>query len=180
MIFCFLHALLGIKNAATKKTQDLFSQIKEKVWNIYKSKDKHTFAQRIRRLKDWIADCQDNKLKDKVLKLCNKKPNFLKTYDFENAYRTSNMIDRTMDKMDKFLYLRKYFHGDLQVAENTIRAYSLFFNFRPYCPKTKKLKNGVCSPFEQLNGFVYHENWLQNLLIATSRNGFRNFQQKKM
>jgi len=179
IIFCFLHALLSIKNVATKKTEDIFSQIKDKVWNIYKSKDKHTFAQRIRRLMEWIKDCKDTKIKDKVIKLCNRKSNFMKCYDFENAYRTSNMIDRTMDSMDKFLYLRKYFHGSLPVAENTIRAFSLSYNFRPYCPKTQKLKNGVRSPFEQLNGFVYHDDWLQNLLVATSRNGFRGFQQKK-
>ncbi len=29
-------------------------------------------------------------------------------------------------------------------------------------------------PFEQL-----YNNWLQNLLVATSRNGYRNYQQKK-
>jgi hypothetical protein len=111
IILCFLHALLGIKNVATKKTAELFLQIKEKAWNIYKSKDKHTFAQRVRRLKDWIKDCEDIKLKEKVMKLCNRKSNFMQSYDFENAYRTSNMIDRTINAMDKYLYLRKYLHG---------------------------------------------------------------------
>jgi len=148
VIFCFLHALLSIKNVATKKTADLFLQIKDKAWNIYKSKNKHTFAQRIRRLKEWVADCKDIKIQDKVIKLCNRKSNFIKSYDFENAYRTSNMNDRVMDSMDKFLYMRKYFHGSLSVAENTIRTYSLGYNFRPYCPKTR-IKKKV---------FVHHLN----------------------
>jgi len=30
-----------------------------------------------------------------------------------------------------------------------------------------------CSPFKDLNGFEYHDNWLRNLLIAGSMNGYR-------
>lgn len=178
IINCFLHALLSIKNVATKKTAEIFEQIKDKAWNIYKSKDKHTFSQRMRRFKVWSKTINDNKIKDKVLKLCDKKYSFMSYYDFKSAYRTSNMIDRLMDFMDKFLYNRKYLKGKKSTAQKSITAFCLMHNFRPYSPATVK-KQKVSSPFEKLNGFQYHDNWLQNLLIATSRNGFRNYQQKK-
>ena len=29
------------------------------------------------------------------------------------------------------------------------------------------------SPAHRVNGFVYHENWLQTLLVSASRGGFR-------
>jgi len=29
------------------------------------------------------------------------------------------------------------------------------------------------APFKDLNGFEYHDNWLRNLLIAGSMNGYR-------
>jgi len=179
VIFCFLHALLSIKNVVTSKTMHIYERIQDMSWNIYRSKDKHTFAQRIRRLREWISDCSDSKIKEKVLKLCKKKANFMQCFDYEYAYRTSNMIDRLMDFMDKFLYIRKYFHGSTEASNNVIKSFCLAYNFKPYSPKTRQKKKGKSSAFEQLNGFCYHQNWLQNMLIATSRNGFRNFQQKK-
>ena len=178
IISCFLHALLSIKNVATKKTEKIFLEVKEKVWNVYKAKDKHTFSQRIRRLREFSKTILDNKIKKKVLKLCSKKYSFMASYDFKKAYRTSNMIDRLMDFMDKFLYNRKYLKGRKQTAQKSITAFCIAHNFRPYAPATVKKKN-IRSPFEKLNGFQYHDNWLQNMLIATSRNGYRNFQQKK-
>lgn len=179
IIFCFLHAILSIKNVAVKKTKELFEQTKEKAWNIYRAKDKHSFAQGIRRFKEWAVKMADNPIKEKILKLCHKKYSFIRAFDFENAYRTSNMIDRTMDFMDKFLYHRKYLHGKKETSQKTLTAFCLAFNFRPYCAQTVKQQGGITSPFEKLNGFVYHPNFLHNLLIATSRNGRRNKQPKK-
>jgi len=178
IINCFLHALLSIQNVATKKSIEIFTQVKEKAWNIYRSKDKHTFSQRIRRLKEWSKQIADSRIKEKVLKLCGKKYSFMVSYDFEKAHRTSNMIDRLMDFMDKYLYNRKYLKGKKQTAQKSIIAFCISHNFRPYAPSTVK-KQKVRSPFEKLNGFQYHDNWLQNMLIATSRNGYRNYQQKK-
>lgn len=178
IISCFLHALLSIKNVSTKKSKKIFLEVKEKVWNIYKAKDKHTFAQRIRRLKEFATSISDDRIKEKVLKLCKKKYSFMTSYDFSQAYRTSNMIDRLMDFMDKFLYNRKYLKGKSQTAQKSVTAFCIAHNFRPYSPVTVKKQN-IRSPFEKLNGFQYHENWLKNMLIATSRNGYRESQQKK-
>jgi len=176
IINCFLHALLGIKNVATKKTAEIFDQVKNKAWNIYRAKNKHTFSQRIRRFMQWSKNIADIKIKEKVLKLCDKKYSFMVCFDFENAHRTSNMIDRLMDFMDKFLYNRKYLKGKKETAQKSMTAFCLLHNFRPYCSSKEQ---NARSPFEKLNGFQYHDNWLHNLLIATSRNGFRNYQQKK-
>lgn len=178
IISCFLHAFLSIKNVSTKKTEKIFLKVKEKVWDIYKAKDKHTFSQRIRRLREFASSISDIRIKEKVLKLCRKKYSFMISYDFSKAHRTSNMIDRLMDFMDKFLYNRKYLKGKNSTAQKSVTAFCIAHNFRPYAPETVKKQN-IRSPFEKLNGFQYHENWLQNMLIATSRNGYRKNQQKK-
>jgi hypothetical protein len=73
---------------------------------------------------------------------------------------------------------RKYLKGKNQTAEKSVTAFCIAHNFRPYAPATVKKQN-MRSPFEKLNGFQYHDNWLQNMLIATSRNGYRKNQQKK-
>jgi hypothetical protein len=108
IISCFLHALLSIKNVSTKKSKKIFSEVKEKVWNIYKSKDKHTFSQRIRRLREFASSISDSRIEEQVLKLCKKKYSFMTSYDFSKAHRTSNMIDRLMDFTDKFLYNHRF------------------------------------------------------------------------
>jgi hypothetical protein len=178
VINCFLHAVLSIKNVTTKKTAKLFSEVKNKVWNIYRAKNKQSFSQKIRRLREWSESISDVRIKEKVLKLCKKKDSFIASYDFDNAYRTSNMVDRLMDFLDKFLYNRKYMKGKKETAQKSITAFCITHNFRPYAPETEKRRN-VRSPFEKMNGFQYHNNWLENMLIATSRNGFRKNQQKK-
>ena len=83
-----------------------------------------------------------------------------------------------MDFMDNFLYNKKYLKDRKQMAQKSITAFYIVHNFRPYAPATVK-KNNIRSPFEKLNGFQYHDNCLQNKLIATSRNSYRNYQQKK-
>ena len=178
VISCFLHAVLSIKNVATKKNAELFSEIKHKVWNVYKAKNKICFSQRIRRVREWAQGISETKIKEKILKLCEKKYSFMPTYENDKAHRTSNMIDRLMDFMDKFLYNRKYLKGKEQTAQKSITAFYISHNFRPYAPETVK-KHNCRSPFEKMNGFQYHDNWLQNMLIATSRNGYRKYQHKK-
>ncbi|MCP4373207.1 MAG: hypothetical protein GY797_34645 [Deltaproteobacteria bacterium] len=93
------------------------------------------------------------------------------------------MIDRLMRGMDKYLFARQYFHGTLVSAEYGIRSYCLLTNFRPmmYNPIAEghKIRDEE-SPFTRLNGFTYHECWLENMLIATSRQEIYRFQQKQL
>lgn len=62
------------------------------------------------------------------------------------------MLDRLMKFQDRKLYAQQYFHGTIQSATAMMIAHTLLLNFCPYCPKTIQDKQGVCSPFEQLNG----------------------------
>jgi len=49
---------------------------------------------------------------------------------------------------------------------------AFLWNFHPFCRKTQKA-TGCLWPFEHLNGFRYHDNWVRNLLIASSLKGRR-------
>jgi hypothetical protein len=55
-----------------------------------------------------------------------------------------------------------------------LRAIALLWNFHLYSHKVQRLERYSKSPFEDLNGFRYHDNWLHNLLIASSLNGRGN------
>jgi len=182
LIRCFLHAVLSIRNVATTATKTLYDQIAEQAWHVYKAGTKRSFSQRVRRLREWGATLADSPLKSKLQKLCEKKAGFLPAYDFPQGLRTSNMIDRLMQRLDKYLLAKQYFHGTLASAERGIRAYCLLSNFRPYAynPTAGYKDSQTRSSFEQLNGFRYHDCWLQNMLVATSRQEIYRFQHKKI
>jgi hypothetical protein len=182
LIQCFLHAILSIRNVSTKTTKDLYNLIADKAWQVYEANSKRCFSQRLRRLREWGETLTDSLLKTQLLKLCKKKAGFIPAYDFTTCLRTSNMIDRLMRGMDKYLVGMQNFHGTLVSAEYGIRSYCLLTNFRPYMynPTTDHQSQDIRSPFTQLNGFTYHECWLHNLLIATSRQDIYRFQHKKL
>lgn len=169
LILCFLHAFLSIRDRA-KHLKQTFCDIQQRVWDIYHADHPHDFLRQTADLKQWAQQQLTGPALQAVLKLCSKAHLFVLAFDYPLAYRTSNMLDRQLDAFDRCLYAARYFHGHLMSAEYQIRAWALFHNFHPYCPRAKP-SNSYQSPFHQLNGFVYHDNWLHNLLIASSLGG---------
>jgi len=84
------------------------------------------------------------------------------------------MLDRLMKFQDQRLFCGQHFHGSLQAATLQMRAHALLVNFCPYSPSVIQKYGGIQCPFEKLNGFRYRQNWLENLLVAASLNGFRD------
>ena len=77
---------------------------------------------------------------------------------------------------DRLLYTMQYFHGDKESAKLYLRSMALVWNFHPYRARTLSGCRERMSPFTDLNGFRYHDNWLHNLLIASSMNGRQTLQ----
>lgn len=169
IIQCFLHAFITIRSRC-KRLKDFFPIITQQVWDIYHAETIDSFKQQVDDLRTWAQQHLKSFALESVLKLCDKSHLFSLAFTYPDAYRTSNMLDRHMEPMDRFLSSTRYFHGHLMTAEYQIRAWALFHNFQPYCPRSK-ISETYQSPFHKLNGFVYHENWLQNLLVASSLGG---------
>jgi len=171
ILLCFLHFVLSIKKRC-RSDQGLLHLLQDKVWATYHAENRATFAQRMRRLGEWVASREmATTVKEKVLDLCAHAADFKKAYAHSGAYRTSNALDRLMDYQDRLLYTMRYFHGTPQSASLYVRAMALVWNFHPYGQKTQDKYGPGASPFQQLNGFVYHDNWLENMMIAASIKG---------
>jgi hypothetical protein len=174
IIECFLHAFLKIRDRATKKLQPFFETAADKVWDIYRAESKKQMGQRIRRLGEWakktLPDCP---MRENVLKLCKKRKRWLAHFDFPSAYRTSSQLDRVMRLMERHAINSQMFHADLSSTSKNFRALALLHNFSPSCPAVAGKAGGLASPAARLNGFTYHQDWLQNLLLAASLNGYR-------
>jgi len=161
---CFLHAFISIR-ARCKKLAE-FPQLCQHIWDAYHATTVDAFYRQIAELYAWAQPRLTGYAWHSVQKLCRKTGAFLVAFEHPEAYRTSNMIDRHMEPMDRCLHSSRYFHGHLMSAEFQIRAWALMHNFLPYCPRAK-IRQHPQSPAHKLNGFVYHENWLGHSLDST-------------
>ena len=175
IICCFLHVFIKIRDRAKRKYRDTFDEVATKLWDCYDAANKAAFVQRVRRLADW---CHKNNIPSVISKPIEKlRENIAKykvAYDHPAALRTSNMVDRLMQRMDRHLFSTQYFHGSVAAAELSIRGWALIQNFAPYNPRTVKNLGGYRSPAERLNKHRYHSNWLSNLCISASLGGYRS------
>jgi hypothetical protein len=170
IIHCFLHAFLKIRDRTKKRYKTLYADIQQQVWDIYQAIDRQDFLRQIVDFQSWAKQHLSGPALDAIAKLCAKADSLALTFDYPQAYRTSNMIDRHMIPLDRCLFAARYFHGNWVSAEYQIRSWVLFHDFMPYCSRAK-IRDSFISPFHKLNGFVYHDNWLHNLLISTSCTG---------
>jgi hypothetical protein len=173
VILCFLHSFIKIREIA-KKLKEKYYELGTMLWDNYAEPTAVAFKSGLAKTLIW-AKLQ---LKDypfivsKVQDIIDKEARFAIAYTYPEAYRTSNQIDRPMNDLDRYLYQTRYFHGHLASAQQKIRAWAMLYNFKPFEKRTVTKMNKKCR-FEELNGFTYHQNWLQNMLIAGSMNGFR-------
>ena len=169
LLLCFLQAVLKIE---ARCRGALRQRLCEQAWHVYRARNKVEFAQRLRRLREWATTQLRGAVQETVLKLCQLKAEFSVAYDFPQAARTTNGIDRLMDYQDRVLYQMRYFHGRRDSARLAVRAMALQWNFHPYSARAQSA-GAKRSAFEALNGFQYHGHWLHNLLSAASMGGRR-------
>jgi hypothetical protein len=167
VIECFLHAYLKIR---ARCRRSLLIPIAEKVWDLYRASCPQNFRAQAAALLHWAQETVQGTPLAAIQKLGDKVERFVLAYEHPQAHRTSNMLDRHMDMMARWLEDGRAFHGHWASAECNIRSWALMHNFRPYCPRANIYKS-YQSPAHRLNGFVYHQNWLHNLLISTSMSG---------
>jgi len=171
IIECFLHAFIKIRERG-RHLKEIFNQLSQRVWDAYRATDEPSFRLRIAELQLWAEKNTTAYVLEAALKLCAKVDRFALAYDHPLAHRTSNMLDRHMNSMARWLDSTRFFHGHWTSSERSIRAWALLHDFGPYCPRSK-ISQTFSSPFHKLNGVVYHPNWLHNLLIATSMSGIK-------
>jgi hypothetical protein len=169
LIPCMLHFYIKIRDGAKKKWPEAFLEVADKFWHCYRAETKSSFSQRLRRFGEWAKSADIPEFMSKRIENLQKKTSELSTpYDHPGSHRTSNMLDRLMQRMDRHLFSAQYFHGNFRSANFSIRGWSLIQNFAPYNPRTTKSKPFGSSPAEFFNGKKYSENWLENLIVSAS------------
>lgn len=169
IILCFLHGFLKIRDRA-RKDHELHQQI----WHVYRAESAADFQTRMTQLRAW-CDAKPLKpaVRDVVQKLFNHTDDYAVAYAHPGCHRTSNAVDRPMNRMHRLVYAGRGQHGHQQTSQRRLRGWALLHNFRHEAPRSGTKRTHL-SPAHRLNNKRYHDHWLHNLNASTSLAGFRS------
>jgi len=172
LLTCFLHLYISLRDRCSKKErQGIFRTIAEKLWGAYRARRKTTFAQRWRRLMEWVEEHKESipgRVYSKLQRATKNKLEAYKAYyDNKKGKRVSTELDRLMGLLDRRLFAIRHLHGKKEKAVLLVRAWANLYNFAPWNPRTVKKNKAQC-PAEKWTGVRYRECWLENFRVASS------------
>ena len=169
VVLCFLHGFLKIRDRCRKA-----HELHRRVWDVYRAATAAEFRRLMSEFQQWCGtQTWTASVREMLEKLWNKTESYVVAYAHPGCQRTSNAVDRPMNRLCRLLYAGRGLHGHHGSSESRLRGWALLLNFRPYAPRGKSPRVFE-SPAHRLNGKRYHEHWLHNLMTSTSLMGFRS------
>ena len=173
-ILCFLHGFLKIRDRCRKEFE-----LHTKIWDVYRATNLRMFDDRMKSFQKWFQGRTWNAVvQEMVGKIWKRKSQYRMAYKHPDCYRTSNQVDRPMNRICRLLYAGRGLHGHQKSSELRLRGWALLHNFRPLAYRAGT-ETTFTSYAHRLNGKQYHQHWLHNLMISTSRNGQKSVHRKR-
>lgn len=168
VILCFLHGFLKVRDRC-RKNRDLHKRI----WEVYWAENVIEFRTRMTDFRTWFESQTWNKsVSEMVEKLWKRTEEYAVAYNHPGCRRTSNAVDRPMNRLCRLMYAGRGLHGHQASSEKRLRGWALLLNFRPLAKRSGQIR-GHQSRAHRLNGKCYSANWLENLQISASLGGRR-------
>ena len=169
VVLCFLHGFLKIRDRCRKARE-----LHRRVWDVYRAATAEEFRRLMGEFQQWCGtQTWPASVCEMLEKLWARTESYAVAYDHPGCHRTSNAVDRPMNRLCRLMYAGRGLHGHQGTSELRLRGWALLQNFRPYAPRSN-LHRTYDSAAHRLNGRRYHEHWLHNLMASTSLMGFRN------
>jgi hypothetical protein len=169
VVLCFLHGFLKVRDRCRKA-----SELHRRVWEVYRAATAEEFRRLMSEFQRWCTtQTLTAPVREMLAKLWSKTESYAAAYAHPGCHRTSNAVDRPMNRLCRLMYAGRGLHGHQGSSELRLRGWALLQNFRPYAPRGKTPR-AFDSPAHRLNGKRYHEHWLHNLMTSTSLMGFRS------
>jgi hypothetical protein len=165
-ILCFLHGFLKIRDRCRQARE-----LHDRVWELYRAATGVEFHARMAAFRVW---CQQGTWPKAVLematKLWQREAEYAVAYSHPGCHRTSNQVDRLMNRLTRFLYDGRGIHGHRSSSERRLRGWALLQNFRPFAPRSGQVRP-YQNPAHRLSQKQYHPHWLHNLQVCASLAG---------
>jgi hypothetical protein len=171
IVLCFLHGFLKVRDRCFKEYE-----LHKRIWEVYFAKSASEFQQRMESFKAWFGQQQWKAyVVEMTSKLWKRADQYAVAYAHPDCYRTSNQVDRPMNRIKRVLYSGRGLHGHRRSSELHLRGVALLNNFRPFAHRSNSKQDATC-PAHRLSGKLYSQNWVENLLLAASMRGFKSLQ----
>jgi hypothetical protein len=165
-ILCFLHGFLKVRDRGRSE-----HELHERIWEVYHSTSIQMFDRRMKAFRKWFESNEwSQSISEMTAKLWKRSNQYRQAFKHDDCYRTSNQVDRLMNRMTRLMYSGRGLHGNHKASERRLRGWALMVNFVPYAIRSNVERSHRC-PAHQLSDKCYSENWLENLLISASMNG---------
>ena len=169
IVLCYLHGFLKIRDRCRKARE-----LHQRIWDVYRAATAEEFRRLMSEFQTWAGEqTWTAPVREMLAKLGNKTDAYAIAYDHPGCHRTSNAVDRPMNRLTRSMYASRGLHGHQDSSELRLRGLALLWNFRPYAPRSG-CRRDYQSPAHRLNQKCYHNHWLHNLMVSTSLMGFRN------
>lgn len=168
VILCFLHGFLKVRERCRKARE-----LHQRIWEVYRAATAAEFHTQMAAFRAWFEQGSwPATVRDMAAKLWQRESEYAVAYAHPACHRTSNLVDRLMNRLTRLMYVGRGLHGHQHSSVCRLRGWALLHNFRPFAPRS-----GSCriyqSPAHRLNRKQYHENWLHNLHVSASLAGRR-------
>jgi hypothetical protein len=174
IVLCFLHGFLKVRDRCFKEYE-----LHKKIWEVYYATSKEDFRKRMDEFKTWFSTrTWKAYVVEMTSKLWKRAEEYSVAYDQVGCYRTSNQVDRPMNRIKRILYSGRGLHGHRDSSERHLRGVALLQNFRPFAARANQQQNFEC-PAHRLSGKLYSKDWIENLLLAASMRGYKNTPRKR-
>jgi hypothetical protein len=166
LIRCFLHGFLRIRERCNKE-----HAWHERVWDVYRAATSDEFHTRMATFRKWVEKTpMSDAVREVMTKFWKRSDEYAQAYDHPGCCRTSNLVDRLMNRMYRQLYDHRGLHGHHLSSLQRLRGWALLLNFCPFAPRAGKPRE-YTSPAHRLNRRQYSDNWLENLMLSASLRG---------
>jgi hypothetical protein len=168
VILCFLHGFLKIRERSRKN-----HELHRAVWEVYWAKSAEVFRCRMTAFRTWFeSQTWTASVREMAAKLWKRTDEYAQAYDHPGCRRTSNAVDRPMNRMHRLVYAGRGLHGHQASSQRRLRGWALLMNFRPFAKRSGTIREHQ-SPAHRLSGKRYCESWLENLQVSASLMGRR-------
>lgn len=169
VVLCFLHGFLKIRDRCRKARE-----LHQRIWEVYHAATAVEFQTQMATFRAWFdLGSWPTVVRDMVAKLWQRAAEYEVAYAHPGCHRTSNLVDRLMNRLTRLLYAGRGLHGHQHGSTCRLRGWALLLNFRPFAPRSGLRREYTC-PAHRLNGKQYHEHWLHNLQASASLGGLRS------
>ena len=147
VILCFLHGFLKIRDRC-RKAHDLH----RRVWEVYRATTAEEFRRRMEEFRSWCApQTWTASVGEMLEKLWAKTESYVAAYTHPGCHRTSNAVDRPMNRLCRLMYAGRGLHGHRVSSELRLRGWALLENFRPYAPRGRcpRAFDSPCPPAQR-------------------------------